>query len=383
MSFRRDDSKLRKCTHHGSSHSKASLPLPTTTSRAPLQVKPHPPWEDCVWLIRMLRVRRPSTILWGLFLCGLFLLYISLPSPSHGSCDCNETGSSYPLTGNLLDDSNRVYPKDPHKLALLIPFRDRFEELLEFAPHIHNFLASQRKNHHIYVINQVDNLRFNRAALLNVGFLESGVDCDYVAMHDVDLLPLNPALVYEFPSDGPYHVAAPHLHPRYHYPTFIGGVLLINRQHFRKVDGLSNKYWGWGLEDDEFYARLKEAHLQVARPGNLTSGTQNTFKHVHDRRVRRRDMIKCHNQQEVTRHRDRDTGLSTLSYRIQARKELTIQGAPVTVLNVVLECDHSVTPWCDCTESIGNTPRDPQQSAKTQDVIVPRLNRKKHLTQDG
>lgn len=63
--------------------------------------------------------------------------------------------------------------------------------------------------------------------------------------------------------------------------------------------------------------------------------------------------------------------------------QLTIQGAPVTILNVVLKCDHSVTPWCDCTESIGNTPRDPHQPGKSQDVIVPRLNRKKHLTQDG
>lgn len=76
---------------------------------------------------------------------------------------------------------------------------------------------------------QVDNLRFNRASLLNVGFLESGVDCDYVAMHDVDLLPVNSALIYQFPDEGPYHVAAPHLHPRYHYPTFIGGILLVRR----------------------------------------------------------------------------------------------------------------------------------------------------------
>lgn len=45
-------------------------------------------------------------------------------------------------------------------------------------------------------------------------------------------------------------------------------------------------------------------------------------RHIHDRRVRRRDMIKCYNQREVTRHRDRDTGLSTVSYRVQTRKEV-------------------------------------------------------------
>lgn len=41
---------------------------------------------------------------------------------------------------------------------------------------------------------------------------------------------------------------------------------------------MSNKYWGWGLEDDEFYVRLKEANLKVYRPQNILTGSQNTFK---------------------------------------------------------------------------------------------------------
>ena len=47
----------------------------------------------------------------------------------------------------------------PHKLALIIPFRDRLEELLEFAPHIHKYLKKKKIRHTIYVINQGDNLR--------------------------------------------------------------------------------------------------------------------------------------------------------------------------------------------------------------------------------
>jgi len=30
-----------------------------------------------------------------------------------------------------------------------------------------------------------------------------------------------------------------------------------------QINGLSNKYWGWGKEDDEFYVRMKEANLEV------------------------------------------------------------------------------------------------------------------------
>ena len=47
-----------------------------------------------------------------------------------------------------------------HKLAVIVPFRDRFEELLEFAPHIHKYLNKQKIRHHIYVINQIDNYRY-------------------------------------------------------------------------------------------------------------------------------------------------------------------------------------------------------------------------------
>jgi xylosylprotein 4-beta-galactosyltransferase len=102
---------------------------------------------------------------------------------------------------------------------------------MEFAPYIHDFLNDQKINHDIFILNQVDSYRFNRASLINVGYLETRSNYDYIAMHDVDLLPLNKNLSYTYPSQ-PFHLAAPNLHPRYHYNKFIGGILLINRlQH--------------------------------------------------------------------------------------------------------------------------------------------------------
>ncbi|KPM10617.1 disintegrin and metalloproteinase domain-containing protein 12-like protein [Sarcoptes scabiei] len=70
-------------------------------------------------------------------------------------------------------------------------------------------------------------------------------------MHDVDLLPLNEQLSYRFPSDGPFHISAPHLHPKYNYRTYVGGILLMQNEHFQLVNGFSNRYFGWGLEDHE------------------------------------------------------------------------------------------------------------------------------------
>lgn len=42
-----------------------------------------------------------------------------------------------------------------NKLAIIIPYKDRFEELLEFVPHIDSFLNDQDVLHEIFVINQV------------------------------------------------------------------------------------------------------------------------------------------------------------------------------------------------------------------------------------
>ncbi|XP_016913175.1 beta-1,4-galactosyltransferase 7 isoform X1 [Apis cerana] len=279
---------------------------------------------------------------------------ISIAPMSIDECKCEIVTQSNKYNHKQHNNAVKVYKKSLHRLAILVPFRDRFEELLIFAPHIKQFLDKQNIDYHIFVLNQIDRFRFNRASLINVGFLEINKEFDYIAIHDVDLLPINDELLYSFPNKGPFHVSSPELHPRYHYSTFVGGILLIKREHFIQVNGMSNKYWGWGLEDDEFYVRLKEAGLTVIRPQNISTGTHNTFKHIHDRNHRKRDMIKCYNQREVTRKRDRQTGLNNVSYKILGTITMTIENTPLTVLNISLMCDKMITPWCECDKVAGS-----------------------------
>ena len=77
--------------------------------------------------------------------------------------------------------------------------------------------------------------RFNRGALLNIGVKLADKYTDYVALHDVDLLPRNNNLLYTYPKQGPFHIAAPGLHPNYNYPSFLGGILLIRTEHFMEA----------------------------------------------------------------------------------------------------------------------------------------------------
>ncbi|XP_067628510.1 beta-1,4-galactosyltransferase 7 [Eurosta solidaginis] len=296
-----------------------------------------------------------ATINW-LFICGLAfclggVVVLSL-MPLSSDCIC-------PLSrGRSQSDADRSdlqpsVPQSEHKLAVLVPFRDHFEELLQFVPHMTKFLKRQGVEHKIFILNQVDRYRFNRASLINVGFRFTSAVYDYIAMHDVDLLPMNDALLYSYPSAaGPHHIAAPELHPKYHYETFVGGILLVRVEQFEKVNGMSNKYWGWGLEDDEFYVRIRDAGMRVTRPEGIKTGVNDTFKHIHNRYHRKRDTQKCFNQKEVTRKRDRETGLSTVKYKILKVHEMSIDGASITVLNILLECDEKETPWCDCSGNV-------------------------------
>ena len=68
----------------------------------------------------------------------------------------------------LIEVSKSHHPKSIHFMCILIPFRDRFEELTEFVPRITQFLERQNIRHKIFVINQV---RYQEKFLLK--FLET------------------------------------------------------------------------------------------------------------------------------------------------------------------------------------------------------------------
>ena len=60
----------------------------------------------------------------------------------------------------LLNKTRKQEDGDPHQLAVIVPFRNRYEEMIEFVPHIHSFLERQNVKHKIWIINQVDTHRY-------------------------------------------------------------------------------------------------------------------------------------------------------------------------------------------------------------------------------
>ena len=74
--------------------------------------------------------------------------------------------------------------------------------------------------------------------------------------------------------------------------------MLLRSSDYASVNGMSNRYWGWGLEDDEFYRRLTDAEMVVRRPEGITTGKARTFKHYHAQRYitgrYKPQLLKCH-----------------------------------------------------------------------------------------
>ena len=81
-------------------------------------------------------------------------IFYILNNHTNLKCDCPESQAQ-----SYQSKHNKVVADGEHKLCILVPFRDRFEELLEFAPYITKFLSEQKVDHEIYVLHQVDKFR--------------------------------------------------------------------------------------------------------------------------------------------------------------------------------------------------------------------------------
>lgn len=148
--------------------------------------------------------------------------------------------------------------KKNHKLGVIVPYRDRYLQLVKFKQHICNFLDKKKLDYVLIVVEQDDAKLFNRGKLLNIGFKEAlNENCDYVVFHDVDMLPLNVDYSYE---DVPIHLATDFItdDKEFHrelFDCYFGGVTIFPTDVFQIINGYSNEYWGWGFEDDDLFKR--------------------------------------------------------------------------------------------------------------------------------
>lgn len=172
-----------------------------------------------------------------------------------------------------------------HRVAIIVPYRDREDHLRIFLFNIHKFLQKQQLDYGIFIVEEFGSGPFNRAMLLNVGVAEALKEHGYQCLifHDVDLLPEDDRNLYTCPVQ-PRHmsVSIDKFQYRLPYDDIFGGVSAMTLDHFKAVNGFSNLFWGWGGEDDDMSNRLRQKKLYISRyPANIAR--YKMMKHGHDK----------------------------------------------------------------------------------------------------
>ncbi|XP_062920522.1 beta-1,4-galactosyltransferase 2 isoform X1 [Mobula hypostoma] len=187
-----------------------------------------------------------------------------------------------------VQEGGKYTPSDciaKQRVAIIIPFRHREHHLKFWLHYLHPILRRQKINYGIYIINQQGEGMFNRAKLLNIGYMEVLKDGEYdcFVFSDVDLIPMDDRNLYHC-YDQPRHfaIAMDKFGFRLPYSGYFGGVSGLSREQFLKINGFPNEYWGWGGEDDDIYNRITLKGMKVSRPDSRI-GKYRMIKHERDK----------------------------------------------------------------------------------------------------
>ncbi|CAF0925443.1 unnamed protein product [Adineta ricciae] len=163
------------------------------------------------------------------------------------------------------------------RTAIIVPLQGRAYNAKAFLLNMHAFLRRQQLTYIIFLIEQIlpGSPQFNKGRLFNTAvryIQQKNLNITCLILHDVDLLPEDDGNFYTCESKHPKHTTSRVRslgtntgYMRY-YEFLIGGVLLLSFDMYKKLNGFSNLYWGWGGEDDDLALRLIQRQMCVVRP---------------------------------------------------------------------------------------------------------------------
>lgn len=156
------------------------------------------------------------------------------------------------------------------KYSIIISYRNREHHLTTLLPKLTEMF--QEKDFEIIIAEQDDDKKFMKTCLYNTAVKYA--TGDVFIFHDVDYYPTDD-VSYEFDEDVVIYpvrkvmfvdenmnelsndkVPSGYRNFKYDVGEHSGGVVIVSREHFFKMNGYNPAYVGWGKEDDEFMQRI-------------------------------------------------------------------------------------------------------------------------------
>jgi predicted glycosyltransferase involved in capsule biosynthesis len=157
------------------------------------------------------------------------------------------------------------------KYSVIISYRDREEHLSTLLPRLKEIFIN--KSYEIIVAEQDNNEKFQKNSLYNIATQKA--TGDLFIFHDVDYYPGDNVSYYTTPDVPLYPIRnviflnqegfqrdfddIPEGYKNFHQNVgdHSGGVFVLHRELFYKMNGLNPYYKGWGKEDDDTRDRLR------------------------------------------------------------------------------------------------------------------------------
>ncbi|TKR64216.1 hypothetical protein L596_024789 [Steinernema carpocapsae] len=187
------------------------------------------------------------------------------------------------------------------RVAIIVPYRNREEHRRILLKNLHPLLQKQQLDYTIFVVDQFENQTFNRAKLMNVGFVEAKkqYDWDCFIFHD------------------PKHmaVAVDKFNYKLYYWYIFGGAIALTGEQMEKMNGFSNDYWGWGGEDDDMYERAIATGHEIHRDNTIIA----RYKMIQHQPDKGNPPNECRrNLLYAATNRWRKDGLNNLNYSLHS-----------------------------------------------------------------
>lgn len=208
------------------------------------------------------------------------------------------------------------------KLIIIIPLRDRELHLKKFLRNMIPILKHQKITYKIYIIEQNEGKKFNKGMINNVGFKiveKENKNFKNILFNDVDNFPLDKDTIN-------YNIDVKGFHHFFGNPRWLGGFYMTTKSHFKKINGYSNDFWGWGGEDNDLQNRIKAMNIDIIRDQFFKRFEQDKIydpDHERNRKFDFREKLKDKgNKYKEDKKNVYKDGLNTCKYKILKKKKL-------------------------------------------------------------